>query len=82
MLSFFYSVWAHRTIDAKRLEMVELHYPKRPAEEEPKVRGYWGPALQECEMVLCFDNTYSLLRDKTVVCAYKVREKGARQEEE
>ena len=41
VLSFFYSAWAHRTIDTKRLELVELYYPKRPAEEEHLSSETW-----------------------------------------
>jgi uncharacterized membrane protein YgcG len=43
-------------------------------ESSPCVRGYWGPALEDCEIVMCWNNSYSLLRDKTITYAYNVSE--------
>ena len=35
-----------------------------------EVIGQWGAALAECEVVFCWDNSYSWLRKKTIVfCA-------------
>ena len=33
------------------------------------VRGFWGPALEPCEAVLRWDNTYSIMNPKTIAYA-------------
>ena len=40
-MSFFYSVWAHWMINSKRQQIMELHYPKRPAKEKDLSSETW-----------------------------------------